>query len=34
MLNNIVMNLAVMAVNDAMGSKGLVPSYLVFGCIH
>ncbi len=30
---NIVLKLAVRAMNDTMGPEGLVPSYLVFGCI-
>ncbi len=31
--NNVILKLAVKAMNDTMGPKGLVPSYLVFGCI-
>ncbi len=30
---NIVLKLAMKATNDTMGPEGLVPSYLVFGCI-
>ncbi len=30
---NIVLRIAVMAMNDTMGPNGLVPSYLVFGCV-
>ncbi len=29
----IVLRIAVMAMNDTMGPNGLVPSYLVFGCV-